>query len=136
MPRFQGENLRANLALVDALGQVAQSIDATVAQVAIAWVASRGPDLVPLVGARSRDRLAESVAAADLVLNEHHLAAIEAAVPAGSAAGNRYPSQHMAKLDSERDHRYHERRTTRMFKVVAITGAGTGMGRLTARNLR
>ncbi|MBM0274330.1 aldo/keto reductase [Micromonospora tarensis] len=102
VPRFQGENLRANLALVDALGQVAQSIDATVAQVAIAWVASRGPDLVPLVGARRRDRLAESVAAADLVLNEHHLAAIEAAVPAGSAAGNRYPSQHMAKLDSER----------------------------------
>jgi aryl-alcohol dehydrogenase-like predicted oxidoreductase len=102
VPRFQGENLQANLALVNALGNVAESMGATVAQVAIAWVASRGSDIVPLVGARRRDRLAESLAAADLVLTEEHLAAIEAAVPAGSAAGDRYPSQHMANLDSER----------------------------------
>jgi aryl-alcohol dehydrogenase-like predicted oxidoreductase len=101
-PRFQGENLQANLALVAALEKVAQSIGATVAQVAIAWVASRGSDIVPLVGARRRDRLQESLAAADLVLSQDNLAAIEAAVPAGAAAGERYPTQHMANLDSER----------------------------------
>ena len=102
VPRFHGENLAANLALVDALRAVADSIGATVAQVAIAWVASRGPDVVPLVGARRRDRLQESLAAADLVLGDEVLDAIEAAVPAGAAAGERYPEQHMAVLDSER----------------------------------
>jgi aryl-alcohol dehydrogenase-like predicted oxidoreductase len=102
VPRFRGENLAANLALVDALRTVADSIGATVAQVAIAWVASRGTDVVPLVGARSRDRLQESLAAADLVLGDDVLGAIEAAVPAGAAAGERYPEQQMAVLDSER----------------------------------
>jgi len=102
VPRFQGDNLRTNLELVDALSRVAQSMDATVAQVAIAWVASRGPDVVPLVGARRRDRLDESLAAASLTLSAQDLARIEAAIPAGSAAGDRYPTQHMANLDSER----------------------------------
>jgi aryl-alcohol dehydrogenase-like predicted oxidoreductase len=101
-PRFQGENLAANLALVDALDKVAHSIGATVAQVAIAWVASRGEDIVPLVGARRRDRLQESLAAAELVLGQDTLAAIEAAVPRGAAAGDRYPTWAMAALDSER----------------------------------
>ncbi|GAA5122959.1 aldo/keto reductase [Pseudonocardia adelaidensis] len=102
VPRFQGENLAANLALVDALRTVAASIGATVAQVAVAWVASRGTDIVPLIGARRRDRLQESLAAADLVLDEAALRAIESAVPAGAAAGDRYPAQQMAVLDSER----------------------------------
>jgi aryl-alcohol dehydrogenase-like predicted oxidoreductase len=102
VPRFQGENLTANLALVDALAKVAESIGATVAQVAIAWVASRGGDVVPLVGARRRDRLAESLAAAELALTPDQLIAIESAVPAGAAAGDRYPAQQMAALDSER----------------------------------
>jgi aryl-alcohol dehydrogenase-like predicted oxidoreductase len=101
-PRFQGENLAANLALVDALAKVAESTGVTVAQLAVAWVASRGTDIVPLVGARRRDRLRESLAAADLVLKENDLAAIEAAVPAGAAAGDRYPAAQMAALDSER----------------------------------
>ncbi len=101
VPRFHGDNLAANLALVDALRTVADSIGATVAQVAIAWVASRGTDVVPLVGARRRDRLQESLAAADLVLGDEVLVAIEAAVPAGAAAGERYPAQQMAVLDSE-----------------------------------
>ncbi|MFI7613875.1 aldo/keto reductase [Nonomuraea terrae] len=101
LPRFQDENLKANLALVDALREVARSIGATVAQVAIAWVASRGPDIVPLVGARRRDRLTESLAAASLVLSDEHLSAIEAAIPAGSAVGDRYNAQLMATLDSE-----------------------------------
>ena len=102
VPRFQGENLQANLALVEALGTVAESIGVTVAQLAIAWVASRGSDIVPLIGARRRDRLSESLGAADLVLSEDQLNAIEAAVPAGAAAGDRYPAQQMAGLDSER----------------------------------
>ncbi|WP_433296441.1 aldo/keto reductase [Pseudonocardia sp. CA-142604] len=95
----QGENLAVNLALVDALRTVAESIGATVAQVAIGWVASRGADVVPLVGAQGRDRLQESLAAADLVPSDEVIGAIGAAVPA--AAGERYPEQQMAGLDSE-----------------------------------
>ncbi|MGW4891848.1 aldo/keto reductase [Kitasatospora sp. NPDC004240] len=101
-PRFQGENLTHNLRLVEALRAVAEGQGATVAQVATAWVASRGEDVVPLVGARRRDRLAESLGALDLTLGEAELAAIEAAVPAGSAAGERYAAAQMAHLDSER----------------------------------
>lgn len=101
-PRFQGENLHHNLALVEALRQVASDRGATVAQVAIAWVASRGDDIVPLVGARRRDRLAEALSATELQLSAADLAAIEAAVPKGAAAGARYPDAMMAALDSER----------------------------------
>lgn len=85
-PRFQGDNLTHNLRLVDALRAVAAERNATVAQIAIAWVASRGEDVVPLVGARRRDRLTEALGALDVTLTEADLAAIEAAVPAGSAA--------------------------------------------------
>jgi aryl-alcohol dehydrogenase-like predicted oxidoreductase len=101
-PRFQGENLDHNLALVDALRTVAEGRGITAAQAAIAWVAAQGDDIVPLVGARTRDRLAESVAAADVKLSADDLAAIEAAVPAGAAAGERYPAAHLPALDSER----------------------------------
>ncbi|MCP2165964.1 aldo/keto reductase [Goodfellowiella coeruleoviolacea] len=90
-PRFQGENLARNLELVESLRGIAEARGATTAQVAIAWVLSRGEDIVPLVGARRRDRLAESLAAADLRLAPEELAAIERAVPAGAAAGARYP---------------------------------------------
>ncbi|MEU3570488.1 aldo/keto reductase [Kitasatospora sp. NPDC036755] len=100
-PRFQGENLDHNLALVEALRGIATARGATVAQVAIAWVASRGQDVVPLVGARRRDRLAEALGALDVTLTEADLAAVEAAVPAGSAAGDRYAAAQMAHLDSE-----------------------------------
>ncbi|HYG86269.1 MAG TPA: aldo/keto reductase [Azospirillum sp.] len=101
-PRFQGENLDRNLALVEALRGVAGRLSATVAQVAIAWVLSRGSDIVPLVGARRRDRLDESLGALALALSPEDLAAIEAAVPKGSAAGSRYAETQMAHLDSER----------------------------------
>ena len=101
-PRFQAGNLDANLALVAALRDVATKLDATVAQVAIAWVAAQGTDIVPLVGARRRDRLAESLGALDLRLDAADRAAIEAAVPKGAAAGTRYPAPAMADLDSER----------------------------------
>jgi aryl-alcohol dehydrogenase-like predicted oxidoreductase len=101
-PRFQGENLTRNLALVDALGEVARTHGVTAAQLAIAWVLRRGTDVVPLVGARRRDRLAEALGALDLELDAADLAAVEGAVPAGSAAGERYSPVLMAQLDSER----------------------------------
>ena len=63
---------------------------------------SRGQDIVPLVGARRRDRLSESLGALDLQLSQNDLAAIEAAVPADAAAGTRYDAMQMSFLDSER----------------------------------
>jgi aryl-alcohol dehydrogenase-like predicted oxidoreductase len=102
LPRFQGENLGRNLALVEALKEVADSKGATVAQTAIAWVLSRGDDVVPLVGARRGDRLSEALGALDLSLTAQDLARLERAVPPGAAAGDRYDSRQMAMLDSER----------------------------------
>lgn len=101
-PRFQGENLTHNLALVEALRGVAEARGVTVAQAAIAWVAAQGPDIVPLIGARRRDRLAEALGALDVVFTAKDLAALEAAVPKGAAAGDRYAAPQMATLDSER----------------------------------
>lgn len=101
-PRFQGDNLRHNLGLVDALRKIAEQKGVTVAQTAIAWVLAQGTDIVPLVGARRRDRLTEALGALDVRLDADDLAAIEEAVPAGAAAGARYPDQQMAHLDSER----------------------------------
>ncbi|MGW0764382.1 aldo/keto reductase [Streptomyces sp. NPDC002676] len=100
-PRFQGENLQHNLDLVEALRKIAEQKGVSVAQIAIAWVLSRGEDIVPLVGARTRERLAESLGALDVTLDEADLTAIEEAVPADAAAGERYPSAQMAHLDSE-----------------------------------
>jgi aryl-alcohol dehydrogenase-like predicted oxidoreductase len=102
LPRFSGENLDRNLGLVDALRAIAEGKGATVAQVAIAWVLSRGEDVVPLVGARTRERLAEALGALDLALSPADLARIERAVPPGAAAGDRYDPTQMAHLDSER----------------------------------
>ncbi|MEU9029325.1 aldo/keto reductase [Streptomyces sp. NPDC048383] len=100
-PRFQGDNLDRNLALVEALRKVAEEKDVSVARIAIAWVLARGEDIVPLVGARRRDRLAEALGAMRVELTAADLAAVEEAVPAGAAAGDRYPAAQMAHLDSE-----------------------------------
>jgi len=102
LPRFSGANLVHNLALVEALREIADAAGATVAQVAIAWVLTRGDDVVPLVGARRRDRLAESLGALDVELSSADLAAIEAAVPPTAAAGTRYDAMQMSFLDSEK----------------------------------
>jgi pyridoxine 4-dehydrogenase len=101
LPRFSGENLDHNLSLVDALRIVAEEKGATVAQIAIGWVLSRGEDIVPLVGARRRERLAESLGALELDLTPEDLAQIERAVPPGAAAGERYDANALAWLDSE-----------------------------------
>jgi aryl-alcohol dehydrogenase-like predicted oxidoreductase len=102
LPRFHGEHLDRNLALVEALRPIAAANGATVAQLAIAWVLARDPGIVPLIGARRRDRLAEALAATDLVLTADVRSAIERAVPAGAASGDRYHAHGMAGLDSER----------------------------------
>ncbi|MCD7439780.1 aldo/keto reductase [Streptomyces lincolnensis] len=98
-PRFQGENLRHNLNLVEALREIAERKGVSVAQTAIAWVLSRGEDIVPLVGARTRERLAESLGALDVTLDAADLAAIEEAVPAGAAAGERYAAAQLAQVE-------------------------------------
>jgi aryl-alcohol dehydrogenase-like predicted oxidoreductase len=101
-PRFAAGNVDTNLRLVEALRAVAEAKGATVAQTAIAWVLTQGESIVPLVGARRRERLSEALGALDLKLGADDLAAIEAAVPAGAAAGDRYAAAQMAHLDSEK----------------------------------
>ena len=101
-PRFRAENHARNLELLAALDAIAQEKGVTAAQLAIAWVASRGDDIIPLIGTKRRDRLAEALRALDLTLSADDLAAIEAAVPAGTVAGERYDPSQMAILDSER----------------------------------
>lgn len=102
LPRFRGKNLDQNLALVERLREVAEEKGATVAQLATAWVLSRGADIVPLVGARTRERLAESLGALDVTLSDDDLGQIEQAVPEGAVAGTRYDAGQMRMLDSER----------------------------------
>jgi aryl-alcohol dehydrogenase-like predicted oxidoreductase len=101
-PRFQGDNLRRNLDLVGALEQIAADRGVSTAQLAIAWVLSRGRDIIPLIGTKRRDRLAEALGAVELTLSADELAAIEAAVPSSAVAGDRYDPGGMASLDSEK----------------------------------
>jgi aryl-alcohol dehydrogenase-like predicted oxidoreductase len=101
-PRFSGENLERNLELVETLREVAEAKGATVAQIAIAWALSRGGDVVPLVGARRRERLSEALGALDVKLGTEDLVQIEAAIPPDAVAGERYQAEQMAILDSER----------------------------------
>jgi aryl-alcohol dehydrogenase-like predicted oxidoreductase len=97
-PRFAAGNVEHNLGLVEELRRVAAAKGCTVAQLAIAWVAAQGDDIVPLVGARTRERLAEALPATELDLTAEDLAAIEKAVPQGSARGDRYPAAFMSGL--------------------------------------
>jgi aryl-alcohol dehydrogenase-like predicted oxidoreductase len=97
-PRFAAGNIEHNLTLVDALRRVADAKGCTVAQLAIAWVAAQGTDIVPLVGARTRERLAEALPATAITLTTDDLYEIEKAVPKGAASGDRYPSAHMSSL--------------------------------------
>ena len=101
-PRFQAGNVEQNLKLVEALRDVAEAKGVSVAQIAIAWVAAQGDGIVPLVGARTRNRLQEALGAASLALSPEDLAAIERAAPKGAAAGKRYAAAQMAMLDSEK----------------------------------
>jgi aryl-alcohol dehydrogenase-like predicted oxidoreductase len=102
LPRFQGEALKQNLALVDALAAVAKDKGANVAQLAMAWALSRGGDIVPLAGARKRSQLGDFITATGLILSPEDIARIEAAMPASAVVGDRYAAAQMASLDSER----------------------------------
>jgi aryl-alcohol dehydrogenase-like predicted oxidoreductase len=101
-PRFSAEHREQNLMLVDALRALAETKGVTVAQVAIGWVLARGDDIVALVGARTRERLHEALATLDFELSAEEIAALERSVPPDAVAGERYPQQGMATLDSER----------------------------------
>jgi aryl-alcohol dehydrogenase-like predicted oxidoreductase len=101
MPRFQQGNVEQNMRLVDALREIGQGKGATPAQLALAWVRSRGNDILPVVGARRRDQLKESLGALDLKLSAADLARIDAAVSPEQTAGTRYDAPQMAHLDSE-----------------------------------
>jgi aryl-alcohol dehydrogenase-like predicted oxidoreductase len=101
-PRFSEQNRERNLELVEDLRGIADSIGASVAQVAIAWMLARGQDIVPLIGARTPERLAEALGALDVKLGDDDRAALERAVPLEGVAGDRYPEPQMATLDSER----------------------------------
>ena len=101
-PRFQGANLDQNLALVEQLRAVANRIGASVAQVAIAWVAAQGAHIVPLVGARRRERLIEALGALDVQLSPEDVTALTSAMPIDAVAGERYAAAQLMHLDSER----------------------------------
>jgi aryl-alcohol dehydrogenase-like predicted oxidoreductase len=102
LPRFAGENLERNGRLVAALQQLAVEKGATSSQLAIAWVLAKGSHIVPLVGARTRVQLAESLRAAQVTLSAEEMARIEASLPASAVAGTRYDEHQMRVLDSER----------------------------------
>ena len=98
-PRFQGENLTRNLALADQLAELAREMGRTPAQLALAWVLSRGPHVVPIPGTKRRRYLEENVAAAEISLTPAEMARITNAVPAERVAGDRYPADTLAMLD-------------------------------------
>jgi aryl-alcohol dehydrogenase-like predicted oxidoreductase len=102
LPRFTAENRTRNDALVATLGAMAAERGVTGSQLAIAWVLAKGPGLVPVIGARTRKQLEESLGALDVVLTPEDVARLEAAVPASAVAGSRYDPHQMRILDSER----------------------------------
>jgi aryl-alcohol dehydrogenase-like predicted oxidoreductase len=104
MPRYQEGNLEKNMTLVEALRQIGDEKGASPAQLAIAWVRSRGPDILPVLGARRRDQLKETLGTLDLKLNAADMVLIEAAVSPDRIAGTRYDAPQMAHLDSEAHH--------------------------------
>lgn len=102
LPRFTPENLAKNEALVDALGKLAADKGVTATQLAIAWVLARGNTIVPVIGARTRAQLKETLGALDVTLSAEDLTRIAEAVPAAAVAGTRYAGAQMKMLDSER----------------------------------
>jgi aryl-alcohol dehydrogenase-like predicted oxidoreductase len=102
LPRFSGDNLARNQQLVASLREIASSKGITQAQLAVAWVLARSNSVIPVIGARKRTQLAESLAALEVKLTPDEIAAIEAAVPPDAVAGTRYDEHQMKVLDSEK----------------------------------
>ena len=98
-PRFQGENFRRNLRIADGVASLARDMRATAAQVALAWVLSRGPSVVPIPGTRRLHHLEENLAAEDLGLSPEDLARLDEVAPPGAAAGTRYPERGMNSVN-------------------------------------
>ena len=102
LPRFSGENYERNRPVIDALNSLAAEKGVTASQLAIAWVLAKGQSIVPVIGARTRAQLTESLGAIDVRLSSEDIARIESAVPADAVAGSRYGETQMQFLDSER----------------------------------
>jgi aryl-alcohol dehydrogenase-like predicted oxidoreductase len=102
LPRWSAENEQRNLALAQRLNEIAEQKRATPSQLAMAWVLSRGEQIIPLAGSRTRAQLEDLLGALDLRLTQEDMERIEAAVPADAVAGTRYGLEQMATLDSER----------------------------------
>jgi aryl-alcohol dehydrogenase-like predicted oxidoreductase len=96
-PRFQGENFRRNLDLVARVEEIADDKGRTPGQIALAWLLSRGEDIVPIPGTKRRRYLEENAEAADVELTEEELERLEQSFPRGAAAGERYPD--MSSID-------------------------------------
>jgi aryl-alcohol dehydrogenase-like predicted oxidoreductase len=103
LPRFSGENFSQNEKLIDRLKQMAAERGLKPAQLAIAWVLAKGRRIIPVVGARTRAQLLESLAALRVKLTESELARIEESIPASDIAGTRYAEPQMRMLDSEQE---------------------------------
>ena len=102
MPRFVGENLARNRKLIDTLNRLAAERGVAPAQLAIAWVLAKDSMIVPVIGARTRRQLEESLAALEIQLTNAEIARLEEAIPASEVAGSRYAEAQMRALDSER----------------------------------
>jgi aryl-alcohol dehydrogenase-like predicted oxidoreductase len=102
LPRFSGENFSQNEKLMERLNRLAAEKRLAAAQLAIAWVLAKGPRIIPVIGARTRAQLSESLGALRVNLTERELARIEESVPAAAIAGTRYDERQMSMLDSER----------------------------------
>ena len=102
MPRFSGDNLARNATVIEALRRLAAEHGLAPAQLAIAWVLARGPRIIPVMGARTRKQLAESLSALEVKLTATDLAHVEATMAATAVAGTRYDERQMRNLDSEK----------------------------------
>ncbi len=100
IPRFLAGNLEKNLQLVEIVRKIAEAHGATVAQIAIAWVLSRGVDIVPIIGARRPDQLSDALAASRVSIDPEEFAALDRL--SAAVSGTRYPAAQMAHLDSEK----------------------------------
>ena len=99
MPRFQGENFKHNLQLVEKLREISKEKGCTPAQLALAWLLAQGEDIVPIPGTKRRERLEENLRAIDIELNDDELRRIGEAAPLGYAAGTRYPKDAMQRVN-------------------------------------
>ncbi len=99
-PRFQGENFDKNLRLVEKVKEIAKEKGATTSQLALAWVLAQGQDIVPIPGTKRRKYLEQNAAAAEIILSQAELAAIEDVFPKDAAAGLRYPEAMMKSVNA------------------------------------